>query len=1061
MDLPVPSSRKEIALLFCSFSGHGNTPNHYDLFRYLQADGSSSFSWNSRLGGVLESPAECEERENLLLALAHQATADRAACTDAETLEQDLAVEKIMEKERSALRTPKNSRRAPKDPPPPPAKKAKRLRTSASPILAPKPAQAGRHISFANPDSSNPPAPSSPTKIRAQPRTWKELPRACRRLFVAAISPYFESYLEWSSAGDADKCAGVLEKILDFPAQAMRKGAVRALQQSLSDFQSQFTELTKPGGLLIRPLRTSEPDIPPNSVAIPIAPAPIVEEDVDSDAITEPEDDPASVEAMAATVKRAVATVREGGPRCLSRAANQLMQQPPAPITAETVLQLRSLHPAATESMPPLPKERAPEMVAIDAGLLHKILKSRVDNGSAPGPSGWTGSHLRLIAECDNKAARDGLAALVQDLCNGRFEGALKSRLLSCTLMPIWKAGGASAKGIRPIAIGEVFVKLAAHYSMAMIEDQLPSLFPRIQYGVKRPGGSETAAQLTRALFEQSRREDPTTVALKTDFMNAFNATSRAQAWRTLLAHSSTEPMWRMFHWAYSSKSPLLVFDKGRLHTELSSSEGMRQGDPFAAFVFALCVQSLYEKILEGLPGCKAVSVLDDLTLIGPLAQVLQAYDRIKQHAPEYHLQLRTEKCQVFIPPQLDDRAILDSIHSACLERSLAHQTRIEALGVVFGEDADVKEHAAAAVASHERFFALLTHPSMPVQVGYSLLRYCAIPRLSFLSRTVHPRLFASATVRFDAMVRECFGKMMHIEADSKILLAPSLTAEQIDERIALPINMGGLGMRPFSRISHAAYFSSLVTILPDFHVAFPSCADLTATAVHAELSECRAAILPRIDVGSAERSLRSIHEDAAKLGGRNRIRGPYKRKGLFTALSRAQSFRNPNPKSSPKQQHHQPIQFAKFSNATSPTSGRRRNPARPRRRSHTRSLESFGCSIRSQGCRSSNSTSHIFSPRHATSRRSSRRWRSRRMRAHGSPFCRARSPIAWTTPPFASPCAIDSVFSPLIRWPREAVMQKPARQHLLIWRIPITCIPARCIVTHSRRSVTTTSCRR
>jgi hypothetical protein len=40
------------------------------------------------------------------------------------------------------------------------------------------------------------------------------------------------------------------------------------------------------------------------------------------------------------------------------------------------------------------------------------------------------------------------------------------------------------------------------------------------------------------------------------------------------------------FHWAYSVASPLLVYDDDTL-VQLSSSEGVRQGDPFAAFVFA------------------------------------------------------------------------------------------------------------------------------------------------------------------------------------------------------------------------------------------------------------------------------------------------------------------------------------------------------------------------------------------------------------------------------------------------------------------------------------------
>ena len=511
--------------------------------------------------------------------------------------------------------------------------------------------------------------------------------------------------------------------------------------------------------------------------------------------------------------------------------------------------------------MSALPVSAAAMLVAVDGGALAKLLQRRVNNGSAPGPSGWTGAHLAVLASSKNDKAWTGLCALIKDICNGRFDGDVRDELLSCTLMPLWKqrVGG----GIRPIAIGETLVKLAAHYSMSLIDESLPKLFPRIQYGVKRPGGSEAAAQLTRALVAESHRQHINTVALKTDFANAFNATSRAEAWRVLQRHPETQAMWRMFHWAYASASPLLVFDNSRLHTIMQSAEGMRQGDPFAAFVFALCVQTLYERAIDGLPDCKAVSVLDDLTLVGPLPQVMQAYDRIKQLAAGYHLNLRSDKCQVFVPPQLSDAAALAAIHAACAERALQHNTHIEALGVMFGTDNDVRSHASDVVSSHERFFAALTHPSMPVQIGFSILRHCGIPRLGFLSRTVPPKLFDAAARQFDQMARDCFDHMMQIDAVSRGLLAPLLTEQQVATRLSLPLRMGGMGMRPVARISHAAYFSSLATVMPDFLSAFPNCADVAHTSIHAELAECRAQLIANGTL-DAVKSVRAVHLSAA-----------------------------------------------------------------------------------------------------------------------------------------------------------------------------------------------------
>ena len=51
------------------------------------------------------------------------------------------------------------------------------------------------------------------------------------------------------------------------------------------------------------------------------------------------------------------------------------------------------------------------------------------------------------------------------------------------------------------------------------------------------------------------------------------------------------------------------------------------------------------------LPDSHAVAVLDDLTLIGPSEQVLQAFERMKQKASEYSLELQVAKCKAYLPP--------------------------------------------------------------------------------------------------------------------------------------------------------------------------------------------------------------------------------------------------------------------------------------------------------------------------------------------------------------------------------------------------------------------------
>ena len=562
-------------------------------------------------------------------------------------------------------------------------------------------------------------------------------------------------------------------------------------------------------------------------------------------------------------VKRVAATVLEGAPRCLSRAAQQCMQQPPAPLTPEIIQQLRNLHPAPMMPMPVVgDRNMEPELVAVDQAALLKILQRRVNNGSAPGPSGWTGAHLQLLAERGSEGTVAGLCALVQDLCNGTFDGQLKERLLSSTLLPIWKKVGQT---IRPIAIGEVFVRLAAHFSMSLIEEELPSLFPRIQFGVRRPGGSETAVQLTRALIEESRRHHPSTIALALDVRNAFNTLSRAEAWKALQGSHATRPIHRMFLWAYSDPSALLLFEpRGKLHSQLASQEGMRQGDPLASFVFALTVQPMYEAAIKNLPDCHAVSVLDDLTLTGPAEQVMQAFERIKLQAPTLGLELQVAKCKAFTPPQMEAAApeVLARIRSNCASAGLECHSHMEALGVMFGSDTHIEAHLATTVDSHRAFLDILTHPKMPAQIAAALLRQSALPRLGFLARTTHPDNFQAAASKFDGMIERTAECVFNISRHCKTALPSALvTAEQIDERISLPLSLGGLGLRPFTRISHAAYFASLAVTTPLLCAAFPG-SHMPSTGVHQELLTCRQHILTQWAPHEKQNSLAHIHEE-------------------------------------------------------------------------------------------------------------------------------------------------------------------------------------------------------
>jgi len=861
------SPNREIALHHCAYRG-GNHANHWEQITYMLADGTALSEWRSSL--QLKETAEDRDRRFRLIHAGCMQSRIRTSAIAAIIEQENAKAAAAMQQPRSPPKrgSPRKLQQqcqaaAPQRPSKPPMRHLPRA-TSAAKVEAEIVATAPTASPQWNGSPLRLAATYKPPPTRAN--VWRELPSSCRSRFLAVALPLFEKYGQLSSSGQFDRCAAVLNLMLDLPTQTLlRRGHVRELQQSLEQQMKRFTSLlAAAAGEESDPERVEEQQslpavgAPSASTAAPV-PSRDAARSVDSNAVTvEPDvDDPSDSDSVSesplearddddddspvseAAIRRAVGIVYEGAPRAQRRAFRSLSQAPLAPLNARTVQQLRDLHPRATELMCAVPPNKALEIAAVDPKTLFTLLKRRVNNGSAPGPSGWTGSHLQLIADSDNSDAKSGFCLLIRDICNGVFGGSTQQRLLASVLMPIGKKDGRS---VRPIAMGETLVKLAAHYMMSLIEEQLPTLFPRIQFGVKRAGGSEAAAQLTRALFAQSKRLHGSTIALKTDFANAFNAASRDRIWQTLLRHPQTEPLWRMFHWSYSQPSPLLLYDRNGLHSQLESSEGVRQGDPFAAFAFALSVQSLYENAIVGLSDCHAVSVQDDLTLIGPAEQVFAAYDRIVAAAPSYHLTLRVEKCAVCLPDSLAEELSRAEVLDGCSSRQLAHFDSLETLGVMLGSDGDIQAHCEQRIDALERCFRTLRHPAMPVQVAFLLLRSCALPSLAFLTRTTPPELLQPSARRFDELVQSTFFRIMGL-SPVRIAKAGIVSAEQLQTMISLPLRRGGMGLRPAERICASAYFASAASILPDFLAAFPVQKDrcYTETELHQQLEACRA----------------------------------------------------------------------------------------------------------------------------------------------------------------------------------------------------------------------------
>ena len=112
----------------------------------------------------------------------------------------------------------------------------------------------------------------------------------------------------------------------------------------------------------------------------------------------------------------------------------------------------------------------------------------------------------------------------ITDLSNillaGETPPEVRECLFGATLLAIGKKDG----GVRPIAVGFVWRRLAAKVACRHISERCANLFSPRQLGVGIPGGAEAAVHATRIYLENLQ---PGNILLKIDFQNAFNTVRR------------------------------------------------------------------------------------------------------------------------------------------------------------------------------------------------------------------------------------------------------------------------------------------------------------------------------------------------------------------------------------------------------------------------------------------------------------------------------------------------------------------------------------------------------
>ena len=330
-----------------------------------------------------------------------------------------------------------------------------------------------------------------------------------------------------------------------------------------------------------------------------------------------------------------------------------------------------------------------------------RLIKTRIANGSSRSASGWTGKLLLPLIE--DEECLIALAQLIQDIINNNLSEDSKQILLLSRLIALSKPNDLTTP--RPIAVGDVFYKTAALYTLYLINKDLPSIFKDIQLGVGVKGGSELAAHIIQAAID-TRGPNSTTVLF--DQQNGFNAASREEMITEAFKYQCLAPAWNLIQFGYGNPSLLALVSQGEIVDVILSQEGCRQGDPIGTLLFCLYFMPKIEAIANVVPG-KAktpTAIVDDLTITtDDHSQALSVYDKANSI-----LKLNKNKTKILWPHDHDPPP---ELVQGCLLRNVELiRGATKALGTLVGVgDQNFTDFAVSKVESYDGLLEAVEHP--------------------------------------------------------------------------------------------------------------------------------------------------------------------------------------------------------------------------------------------------------------------------------------------------------------------------------------------------------------
>ena len=460
-----------------------------------------------------------------------------------------------------------------------------------------------------------------------------------------------------------------------------------------------------------------------------------------------------------------------------------------APRNDETVAALRLKHPPRAASLegtppPPPPPSSSSSCLAVQQSDVIEAIKS-FSAGSAGGIDGLRPQHLKDLISVHSGEPGQRLVSRLADFANvclaGRVPSSIRPVFCGASLCALVKKDG----GIRPIAVGCTLRRLVAKVACRAVREHVAARLAPIQLGFGIKQGTEAAAHAARRFLQVL---GPGQALLKLDFTNAFNTLRRDEILRTV---EQEIPELYPFVWTCYSEPTHLCFGD----YTLSSEEGVQQGDPLGPLLF--CVASW--KLAALMKSEFNLWYLDDGTLGGDVATLLEDFATVVREGRNLGLQLNTAKCEVIT----SDVDVVSQFRDIAQDIFHVDPQSAVLLGAPIGGQSATDDVLSAKLIELRRLGERLK--LLSAHDAFYLLKNCfSLPKLAYTLRCA-PCYQSDLLSQYDDVIKDTLKAVLNIQ-----LSDPTIWAQAV-----LPVASGGIGVRLATDVALPAFLSSVVGSAP------------------------------------------------------------------------------------------------------------------------------------------------------------------------------------------------------------------------------------------------------